>query len=251
MKLAVFAIAVWVATLAQAEPTSTIVRDLSGPVAATAVDSYGAPDALAGALATAFFSDGSFQQALFTAAGSGSLSSASAVGTRFVLGATDSLDISRPGDWFVTNLDASAALVGFAIDGRGRGAGSVAFDVSVFTTSADTPGSGTGIEMLMDFTGRTFITGSVTTTYSAPVALNGAVAAGDLFAQVRVDLGYRESVLGGGLPPLTVLGGNFSSQRFRSDLDTVSYAPVPEPASAALLLAGGAALLFRARRRQR
>lgn len=229
-----------VAATAQAEPSQTVTRDLSAPQGITSVSSLGTPDVLAGAAATAFFADGSSDRALFTVGGSGLLSSAAAFTTRFVLGAEAGNDSSRPGEWFITNLDATHALVGFAIEGYGNGAGHAAFDVSSFTTPADTAGSGSGIDLLMNFTGRSFIAGSVGITYSHPLAMPGDPAAGDLFGRVDVALAYTTATLGGGLPA----GGSvFSSQRFGSDLDLVTYAAVvPEPASSALLLAGLGAL---------
>lgn len=241
--LAALALATLAGT-AQADPAMTVVRQLSNPVSVSTVASSGAPEALGGALATAFFSDGTQQQALFVSGGSGTLSFASASGSRFVVVAEPGNDVSQPGNWFVTNLDTSTTLVGFQLDGRGLGAGIAAFDVSSFTSPASTPGSNNGSELLMQFSGRSFIQGLVTTTYSAPISLNGAGAVGDLFAVVRVDLAYTNAGLNGGLPP----NSSLSSQNFRSDLDTVVYAAVPEPASA-LLLAAGAALLLGWRRR--
>lgn len=230
---------------AQADPSVNIVRNLAGPVAATTVTNYGAPDVLSGTMVTAFFNDGSSEQAVFAILGD---AGAFAGGTRFAVGAELGADSSMPGNLSIVNLDNTATLVGFELDGRGQGSGgTVGFDVSAFTSAASTPGSNDGRELLMDFTRRSFITGLVTTTYSAPVSLNGAPAVGDLFAVVRVDLAYSNAGLNGGLPPLPP----FHSQNFRTDVDTVIYAPVPEPASALLLAAGGALLLSARRRASR
>lgn len=248
--LALAAAGVLPALPAAAEPGQTVSRDLTQAVAASNVGSYGTPDALAGVLATARFSDGSLAQALFATQGSGILSTAFAqVADAFVIVADGGTDSSRPSNWTVTNLSTTRTLVGFTLDGRGLGQGQAGFDVSSFTTSADTPGSNDGSELLMSFTGRTFITGAVTIAYSLPVALNGAAAAGDLFAQVDVSLAYTNAGLNGGLPPNTLFSGVFSSQNFRSDVDLVSYAAVPEPGAGALWAAGLAVLAGLRRRR--
>jgi hypothetical protein len=230
------------ASAAQADPSVSIVRNLAGPVAATSVTAFGSPEVLSGTLATAFFNDGSSEQAAFAVLGD---TNANAIGTRFVIGAELGSDTNQPGNLFITNLDTSATLVGFMLDGRGAGSGTAGFDVSSFTSPNSTPGSNDGRELVMDFTLRSFITGLVTTTYSSPVSLDGAPAVGDLFAVVRVDLAYSNVGLNGGLLPNHP---TLSSQKFNTDLDTVIYAAVPEPASA-LLLAVGGALLVGVRRR--
>jgi hypothetical protein len=238
------------ATAAQAEPAQTVSRNLSAPLEVSAVSSYGAPDALDQALARVFFSDGSSSEALFSAGGTGSQSAASASTSLFVIVADGSgADTSMPALWSITNLNTQATLVGFELDGRGRGNGRAAFDVSSFTAAQSTPGSNDGRELLMSFTGRTFLTGSVAISYANPVALTGQAAAGDLFATVRVGLQYTNAPLNGGLPQPTLLSGVFSSQNFSSDVDLVQYlapAPtVPEPGAALLALAGAGVLAWR------
>lgn len=238
-----------IALPAAAEPSQTLTRDTGQPVAATAVNSYGAPDALAGALATARFSDGSTETALFVAQGSGSSATAFAmVADAFVVQAAGGNDTSRPGSWSVTNLSTTRTLVGFTLDGRGLGRGQAGFDLSSFTIAASTPGSADGVNLLMDFSGRTFITGSVAIAYSLPIALVGQPAAGDLFSRVDVSLAYTTGGLQGGLPPSNLFNGVFSGQNFGGDLDSVVYAAVPEPGAWALWLGGLAVLGLRARR---
>jgi hypothetical protein len=237
------ALAATLGSAAQADPGLSIVRDLGDPAAASSVTFFGTPLALDGTLATAFFNDGTSEQVLFKVSGG---TFATAVGLRFVIGAEPG-DNSQPGNLFITNLDTSAALVSFMLDGRGSGSGTAGFDVSALTSAASTPGSNEGRELVMDFTRRSFIQGLVTTTYSVPVALNGAPAVGDLFAVVRVDMAYSNAGLNGGLP-----AGHptLSSQNFRTDVDTVIYSPVPEPSSMAMF-AVGTMLLLGAKRRAR
>lgn len=237
--------------LALAEPAQSVLRDSSLPLQATAVSSDGTPDTLAGSLGSVRFSDGSSASALFTAQGSGLGSSAVAfVDGVFALRADAGPDTSRPGGWSVVNLTTDRTLVGFTLDGLGQGQGSAGFDVSVFTTTADTPGSNSGVELTMSFAGRSFIAGTVTITYSRPVALAGQPAAGDLFSRVDVALAYTTAGLNGGLPPIGLFGSVFSTQNFGGDLDRVVYAPVPEPAALALMLAGLGGLAGVARRRR-
>lgn len=250
--LALAAAGALLAQPAAAQPTPTVSRDLAQPVLASTVSSYGAPETLAGTRATVRYSDGSVEQAVFVAQGTGVTANAFAeVAGAFAIVASGGDDTSRPGTWSVSNLSTTRTLVGFTLEGLGAGEGRAGFDVSTFTTTADTTGSGTGVEMLMDFTGRTFITGSVTTTYSLPVALVGQAPAGDLFGRVDVALAYTTAGLGGGLPPITFAGAVFSTQRFGSDLDVVNYLAVPEPSAASLALAGLGVLLLRARRSRR
>jgi hypothetical protein len=232
--------------VARADANALVVVQSNDPVVARSVSGYGAPDALAGVLATAYFHDGSTEQALFTVAGTGLASSALAAGSLFNINVFAGGSDSQPGRWRISNTHRFSSLMAFELDGRGLGAGSVGFDGSPLISAGSTPGSGAGAELLMDFTDVPYITGWVTTTYSVPVALGSADPVGDLFAKVRVDFEYDPPVsLDGGLPAFSAV----SSQNFHADIDQVVYAPVPEPASWATLLAG-AGLLLGLRRRQ-
>lgn len=243
---------------ALAEPAQTLVTHTAGPVReASAVSNAGTADVLAGAVAQAFFSDGSMAQAGFVVSGSSGTRVAVAETAAFLLAAgSDALaDAGQPQEWRIINLDPGRTLTGFAIDGRGAGAGQAAFDLAFGASGLDegTAGSAGGRTLLVDVAGLGFLQGTITTTYSEPVALPGAAAVGDLFARVEVAFAFSTAGIGG-LPPPTQFNGVISSLRFGSDLDTVSYlatSPVPEPASALLLGVGLAGLAAAARRRQK
>ena len=239
------------ASAAQADASHSFEFDLSAPVAISSVVPYGGADVLQGARALAFFSDGHSAEAVFTTFSVGGQQGALAqAGEFFISASSDNGADGKPDEWQVGNLDTSRTLVGFALDGRNGGLGQAAFDINFGPTLNDTGtlGSNAGNSLLMDFALRTFIKGAITVRYSQPLALGGAPAVGDLFARVDVALAYSNVGLNGGLPPNTSL----SSQKFGSDLDAVAYvatSPVPEPATAWLLLAGAAGLGLRARRR--
>lgn len=240
-----------VSLLARAEPQHTFVVDNSAPRQILSVDSTGVVDLLQGATAYAFFQDGSSAQASFTVSGDNLNRTAVAQTPQFALVSISDVtrDLGRPVEWSITNTDSSRTLVGFAIDGRGQGDGHATFDISFGPSFLEvgTLGSERGQSLLMSFSGRTFLTGGVTVTYSQPLGLAGAAPVGDLFARVDVALAYTNTPLHGGLPPPTELGGVFSRQNFASDVDLVVYAstsPVPEPAAWMLLL-GGAAVIGR------
>ena len=140
----------------------------------------------------------------------------------------------------ISNLDKVRTLVGFSIDGRGDGAGHTAFDRGLGVTdiaSPSTPGSLPGRDLLLDFTGRSFIGGTVAVSYSNPLSLNGAPPAGDLFSTVEVQMNLGSGLIG--LTPTSKFSGVFSSINFSVDIDFVDYAaPVPLPGSAWLALSG-------------
>ncbi|EHR73345.1 PEP-CTERM putative exosortase interaction domain-containing protein [Burkholderiales bacterium JOSHI_001] len=237
---------------ARAEPAQNFVFDTSAPREVLTVDPTGVVDMLQDASAFAFFSDGSSAQASFTVSGDNISRLAVAQTAQFVLGSQSDVtrDVGKPVEWFITNTDRDRTLVGFAIDGRGQGNGHAAFDINFgpSLSAEGTPGSAGGGTLLMDFTGRTFITGSLTTTYSQPLGVAGAAPVGDLFAHVNVALAFTTGPLNGGLPPPTQLSGVFSTMKFRSDIDAVAYvSAVPEPVPTALLLAGLVALAWRRR----
>ena len=237
---------------AQADASHTFVVDTALPQGISSVITLGTADVLLGARAYAFFSDGSSSQADFVQIGSGAeLGAVAEASGAFVLAASSnaSVDTGRPQEWQVTNLHPTRTLVGFAIDGRNSGSGKAAFDINFGASLLEegTPGSSQGGSLLMDFNLRSFITGTVTVTYSQPLALNGAGAVGDLFGRVDVALAYSNVGLNGGLPANL---GVFSQQRFSTDIDLVTYvptSPVPEPGTAVLWLAGAAMLLVRQR----
>jgi hypothetical protein len=124
-----------------------------------------------------------------------------------------------------------------------------AFDRGLGVTDAQRPStqdSATGIDLHLDFSGRTFLTGTVNIFYSHPLALTSAAPVGDLFGavEVRMDLDII-----GGLPPVTQFSGVFCSIKFVSDMDTVQYAaPIPEPSTLILSGIGLAGLALAARR---
>ena len=228
---------------AQALPTQTGSEAPSPARQVTAVSPSGSALALDGALATVFYSNGSSRSALFSASTVGIDAGASASDGHFLISAESGLTASFPA-FSITNTDDGLTLVGFRIDGLGTGGGQMAFDRG-FSGAEGTAGSNTGIDLTLDFTGRTFLTGTVDVTYSNPIGLGGAAPVGDLFGTVEVRMNLATVV---GLPPPSSFGGAFSSIRFNTDIDTVVHAsPVPEPASAALLLLGAAALAARRR----
>lgn len=209
----------------------------------TAVSSNGSAAAMTGARATVFFDDGSIEEALFLAGNvvGGDLSVAST--DHFVmLAESDGSQASFP-DLTISNVGSARTITAFRIDGRGDGAGHAAFDRGLGITDnlrPSTPGSETGIDLHLDFTGRTFLSGTVDITYSNPLSLSGAAPVGDLFGTVEVRM--RIGTIGG-LPPTTQFFGSFSSIPIVSDVDRVDYAAVvPEPGTWALLV-GGLALL--------
>ena len=70
---------------------------------------------------------------------------------------------------------------------------------------------------------------------------------GDLYRSVQADIRFFTF---GGLPGTSNFGGTFSTLKFSTDIDTVTYvAAVPEPEQGAMLLAGLLAVGFAARRR--
>lgn len=231
------------------EPTYVVARASSPIEQVVSVSSFGAGSLLAGARATAFFSDGSSSTTLFVDTSFSSVAKATAIaeGSFVIDGQSDSSGAGFP-DFFVTNLDSSRTLTGFRIDGRGDGAGQVAFDTDSF--NAGTPGSNAGRELVFDTSlwPNSVKNAIITLNYETPLGLGGAAPAGDLFRSVRVDMPW--GVLGG-LPPATSFSGVFSSLDFTQDIDAVIYAaPVPLPAAWTALSLGLAALGAAARRRR-
>ena len=105
--------------------------------------------------------------------------------------------MARPRALIFANVNKARTLIRFRIDGRGDGAGHAAVDRGLGvsdTARPSTPGSLTGRDLLLDFTGRSFITGTVEVSYSKPLGLNGAALVGDLFSTVQVQM-----ALGSGL----------------------------------------------------
>ena len=245
-------LAAWLTALpsaGQALPTHSWSEDLSTPGQISAVASDGLASTLDGARATVFYSDGSSDQALFVGTASGlDLFSVAQTPAFTVVASTSGSSASFPA-FSISNTDQARTLVGFRIDGAGDGNGHAAFDrgLGVSSTGPSTAGSASGIDLSLDFSRRSFLTGTVAITYSRPLGLNGAAPVGDLFGSVAVQMNLS-TVLG--LPPVTQLSGVFSSIDFSTDIDAVVYAataPVPEPAGWALLLAGGAVLAGRQR----
>jgi hypothetical protein len=238
--IALVAAALLTTTAAWADPVTTYVELPSAPGQLTAVATNGPANVLDGARAMAFFSDGSSTQSLFVGVDAGSIrQSIAQQASSFALVAQSSgSSVSFP-SFSITNTDPTRTLVGFRIDGRGDGAGQAAFDRG-FTgsTNPSTTGSGAGLDLSLDFTGRNFITGTVQVSYSQPLGLNGAAPVGDLFSTVEVRVAFNSLV---GIPP----NSSLSAFNFSTDIDAVTYAPVPEPGSWLLMLAGVGLLVLR------
>lgn len=251
-----FGLALLTATLglmpfaASALPTQTWSEQVSAVRQITAVSSEGSAALMNGARATVFFDDGSIEEAVF-AGGSvvgGAISVATTTGSVIVADSEGSV-ASFP-NFSISNVDTVRTITGFRIDGRGDGTGQAAFDRGLGVTDTlrpSTPGSQTGIDLHLDFTGRTFLTGTVDITFSNPLSLPGTAPVGDLFGTVEVRMQFGTLV---GVPPVTLFSAAFSTFKFNSDIDSVVYAaaPVPEPSDAWLLMAG-IGVLIGARRR--
>lgn len=235
---------------ASALPTQTWSDQVSPVREITSVSSNGSAAAMNGAQATVFFDDGSSEQAVFAGGPvvGGDISVATMDNAVVVANSEGSL-VSFPA-FSISNLDRVRTITGFRIDARGDGTGHAAFDRGLGvsdTLRPSTPGSETGIDLHLDFSGRTFLTGSVDITFSNPLSLPGAAPVGDLFGTVEVRMQLGTVI---GLPPVTQFSGVFSTIQFNSDVDSVVYAaPVPEP-SAAWLLVAGLGVLIGARHRR-
>ena len=234
---------------AAAEPTQTWSEVASPAREITSVSSLGPAGSMNGARFTVFFDDGSSDQALFVAGNGGGIDlSIASTGSFVAIAESSGSQASRP-DFSLANQSQLRTITGFRIDGRGDSTGRSAFDRGLGVTDTQppsTPDSATGIDLHLDFTGRTFLTGTVNIFYSHPLALPGAAPVRDLFGavEVRMDLDII-----GGLPPVTQFSGVFSSIKFVSDMDTVQYAaPIPEPSTLILSGIGLAGLALAARR---
>lgn len=237
---------------AMADPAFSWSNLPSSALTITTVGSNATANVLNGGRASVFFSDGSFEQALFVGSGSGLDLFSVASTSSFVIVANSSGSLVSFPDFSISNLDKVRTLVGFRIDGRGDGDGHAAFDRGLGisdTLSPSTPGSQTGRDLLLDFTGRNFIRGTVDVSYSHPLSLNGATPVGDLFSTVEVQMNLGSGLVG--LTPVTLFSGVFSSIDFSLDVDGVDYAPAPVPLPPAAGLLGAGLLALLARRRQR
>lgn len=238
-------------TPAWALPTHAWLEAPSSAGQISAVDPGGPADSLVGARATVFYSDGSSDTALFAGFTSGLDSWAVAQTASFALVAASSGSGTSAPDFSLSNTDRVRTLVRFDIDGFGDGAGQAAFDrgLGVLTPHPGTPGSNNGTDLHLDFSRRSFLTGTVTVTYRHALGLAGAAPVGDLFRAVSVQMDLGTVV---GLPPVTAFSAVFSNIDFDADIDTVApVLTVPEPGSAALLALGLAALGVGARRQRR
>ena len=236
---------------AMADPTFSWSNLASPSFEITAVNSSAPADVLGGGRASVFFSDGSSDQAFFVGSTSGLDSFAVAQTASFAIAAQSFGSLVSFPSFSISNRDTVRTLTGFRIDGRGDGAGHGAFDRGLGVTdtrSHSTPGSETGRDLLLYFTGRTFITGTVAVTYSNPLGLNGTAPVGDLFSTVEVQMNLGSGLVG--LTPTALFSGVFSHINFSLDVDTVDYAaPVPVPGTLMMMLSG-LGLLAGARRRR-
>lgn len=246
-RLATSVLALLASATVCAEPEQRWFEVTNAPAQIAIVTPDGPADVMDGALATAFFGDGSSEQALFVGSGAvGELRASVAQTAAFAIVAQSSgVFVSFP-TFTISNTDTLRTLVGFRIDGRGNGAGAAAFDRgTIFSPPPSTAGSATGVDLSLDFRDRSFLTGTVDVTYSQPLGLAGAAPVGDLFGSVLVQMNLSRVV---GLPP----NSNLSFINFKTDVDFVQYAAaIPEPGTWVLMLGGLAVMGLISHRRAR
>ena len=236
-----------------AQETYNLVLETAPVQQVSQLSNFAVPESLAGARATVFYADGSSSSTLFTgiSTGFGNIGQASVAG-RFDLIA-NSGDGGTTVGMFINNLTSNLTLTGFRIDGLGDGAGFAAFDRNFGPTLTDTgtAGSAGGTTLFFNLGNMSASLKreyAFTITYSNPIGLNGAAPVGDLYRSVQADIRFFTF---GGLPGTSNFGGTFSTLKFSTDIDTVTYvAAVPEPEQGAMLLAGLLAVGFAARRRK-
>jgi hypothetical protein len=197
---------------------------------------------MAGMSVTAFFSAGAPQTVPWVAGGPPG--SGAATGANWSLGVTgDTFNAS----WTLQYMGGSGLLTGFRIDGFAAGPGNtgVMFD-RTFDAMFGTPNSALG----RDFEVVNPVPFDVFVGYEGAVGVGGAAPVGDEFRWLNVRFvnfgGINDEFTTVPLAPAGLDGDNLRVLTFRQDTNNPI---VPEPATAALMLVGAAAMLFVLRRR--